>query len=80
MTTDLRLNRRLRESLPNIMKAKKKPIRRSPEVAASNDAPPRSDQDRGTNNPSGVKVKTVANLVDAPRTGRSAMTTPHRRA
>jgi len=67
VTTDLRLNEPRYASLPNIMKAKKKPIEeRTPESYAV-DISPRLEVIK-TSEPagrkSGVKVKTVAELVD----------------
>ena len=67
MTTDLRLNEPRYASLPNIMKAKKKPI---DEKAASDygvDTAPRLKVLKVSEPPkrqAGIKVKTVAELVD----------------
>jgi electron transfer flavoprotein beta subunit len=67
VTTDLRLNEPRYASLPNIMKAKKKPIdEKSPETYGV-DASPRLDVIKTVEPASrkaGVKVKTVAELVE----------------
>src|SRR5436853_715152 len=67
VTTDLRLNEPRYASLPNIMKAKKKPIdEKSPDSYGVDLAPrpeiPKTTEPAGRK--SGVKVKTVAELVD----------------
>ena len=67
MTTDLRLNEPRYASLPNIMKAKKKPIEQLTPEALSVDAAPRLKTLKVVEPPkrkSGVKVKSVAELVD----------------
>jgi electron transfer flavoprotein beta subunit len=67
VTTDLRLNEPRYASLPNIMKAKKKPIEETSPATYGVDVAPRLEV-LGTVEPSsrkaGVKVKTVAELVD----------------
>src|SRR3977135_4075302 len=67
VTTDLRLNEPRYASLPNIMKAKKKPIdEKSPDTYGV-DITPRLEILKTTEpagRKSGVKVKTVAELVD----------------
>jgi len=67
VTTDLRLNEPRYASLPNIMKAKKKPIDDKTPDAYGVDIAPRLDVLK-TSEPagrkSGVKVKSVAELVD----------------
>ena len=67
VTTDLRLNEPRYASLPNIMKAKKKPIdEKSPDTYGVDIAPRleilKTTEPAGRK--SGVKVKTVAELVD----------------
>jgi electron transfer flavoprotein beta subunit len=67
VTTDLRLNEPRYASLPNIMKAKKKPIAEKTPQDLGVDATPRlkvlkTSEPAGRK--SGVKVKTVAELVD----------------
>jgi electron transfer flavoprotein beta subunit len=67
VTTDLRLNEPRYASLPNIMKAKKKPIDEKTPDAFGVDIKPRLDVVRTVEPPvrkAGVKVKTVAELVD----------------
>ena len=67
MTTDLRLNEPRYASLPNIMKAKKKPIEQVTPEALSVDPAPRLKTLKVVEPPkrkSGVKVKSVAELVD----------------
>jgi electron transfer flavoprotein beta subunit len=67
VTTDLRLNEPRYASLPNIMKAKKKPIEDKTPDAYGVDVSPRIEVIKTTEPPgrkSGVKVKTVAELVD----------------
>jgi electron transfer flavoprotein beta subunit len=67
MTTDLRLNEPRYASLPNIMKAKKKPIEALTPEALSVDPAPRLKTLKVVEPPkrkSGVKVKSVAELVD----------------
>ena len=67
VTTDLRLNQPRYASLPNIMKAKKKPIAEKSPAELGVDVTPRlkvlkiSEPAKRT---AGVKVKTVAELVD----------------
>jgi len=67
ITTDLRLNQPRYASLPNIMKAKKKPIAEKTPAELGVDVAPRfkvlkvSEPAKRT---AGVKVKTVAELVD----------------
>jgi electron transfer flavoprotein beta subunit len=67
VTTDLRLNEPRYASLPNIMKAKKKPIADKTPADYGVDITPRLEVIK-TSEPSGrksgVKVKTVAELVD----------------
>jgi electron transfer flavoprotein beta subunit len=67
VTTDLRLNEPRYASLPNIMKAKKKPIDDKKPEDYGVDITPRLEVLK-TSEPagrkSGVKVKTVAELVD----------------
>jgi electron transfer flavoprotein beta subunit len=67
VTTDLRLNEPRYASLPNIMKAKKKPIGEKTAADLGVDAAPRLKVLK-TSEPSGrkagVKVKTVAELLD----------------
>jgi electron transfer flavoprotein beta subunit len=67
VTTDLRLNEPRYASLPNIMKAKKKPIDDKKPEDYGVDIAPRLEVLK-TSEPagrkSGVKVKTVAELVD----------------
>ena len=67
VTTDLRLNEPRYASLPNIMKAKKKPIEDKTPDAYGVDVAPRLEVLKTTEPPgrkSGAKVKTVAELVD----------------
>jgi electron transfer flavoprotein beta subunit len=67
VTTDLRLNEPRYASLPNIMKAKKKPIEDKTPDAYGVDIAPRLDVLKTTEpagRKSGVKVKSVADLVD----------------
>ena len=67
VTTDLRLNEPRYASLPNIMKAKKKPIEDKTPDAYGVDVSPRIEVMKTTEPPSrksGAKVKTVAELVD----------------
>src|SRR5438093_341170 len=67
MTTDLRLNEPRYASLPNIMKAKKKPIEQLTPEALSVDPAPRLKTLKVVEPPkrkSGVKVKSAAELVD----------------
>jgi electron transfer flavoprotein beta subunit len=67
VTTDLRLNEPRYASLPNIMKAKKKPIAEKTAADLGVDAAPRLKVIKTTEPPgrkSGVKVKSVAELVD----------------
>jgi electron transfer flavoprotein beta subunit len=67
VTTDLRLNEPRYASLPNIMKAKKKPIEQVTPEALGVDAAPRLKTLKVVEPPkrkSGVKVKSVAELVD----------------
>jgi electron transfer flavoprotein beta subunit len=66
VTTDLRLNEPRYASLPNIMKAKKKPIEEKTPDAYGVDIAPRLEVLRTSEPPgrkSGVKVKSVAELV-----------------
>ena len=67
VTTDLRLNEPRYPSLPNIMKAKKKPLDRSALADLGIDAAPRlkvlKTEEPGTR-PAGVKVGSVAELVE----------------
>ena len=67
MTTDLRLNEPRYASLPNIMKAKKKPIESLTADALGVDIAPRLKVLKVEEPPKrkgGIKVKTVAELVD----------------
>ena len=67
MTTDLRLNEPRYASLPNIMKAKKKPIDEKTPADYGVDVTPRLKVLKVTEPPkrsAGVKVKTVAELLD----------------
>ena len=67
VTTDLRLNEPRYASLPNIMKAKKKPIDDKSAADYGVDTRPRLEVVKTTEPPvrkAGVKVKTVAELVD----------------
>src|SRR6188474_1769146 len=71
VTTDLRLNEPRYASLPNIMKAKKKPIEDKTPDAYGVDVSPRLEVMKTTEPPgrkSGAKVKTVAELVDKLKT------------
>jgi electron transfer flavoprotein beta subunit len=66
VTTDLRLNEPRYASLPNIMKAKKKPIADKTPDAYGVDVKPRLEVIKTTEpagRKSGIKVKTVADLV-----------------
>ena len=67
ITTDLRLNEPRYASLPNIMKAKKKPIEMLAPDALGVDVAPRLKVLKVEEPPkrkAGIKVKTVAELVD----------------
>jgi electron transfer flavoprotein beta subunit len=67
VTTDLRLNEPRYASLPNIMKAKKKPIDEKTAADYGVDTKPRLEVVKTTEPPvrkAGVKVKTVAELID----------------
>src|SRR5215468_4782134 len=67
VTTDLRLNEPRYASLPNIMKAKKKPIDEKTPEAYGVDVAPRIEILKTTEPPgrkAGVKVKSVGELVD----------------
>ncbi len=67
VTTDLRLNEPRYASLPNIMKAKKKPIDDKSAADYGVDVKPRLEVVKTTEPPvrkAGVKVKSVAELVD----------------
>jgi electron transfer flavoprotein beta subunit len=67
VTTDLRLNEPRYASLPNIMKAKKKPIDEKAPADYSVDVKPRIEIVKTAEPPqrkAGVKVKSVAELVD----------------
>ena len=67
VTTDLRLNEPRYASLPNIMKAKKKPIDEKTAADYGVDVKPRLEVVKTTEPPvrkAGVKVKTVAELID----------------
>jgi electron transfer flavoprotein beta subunit len=67
VTTDLRLNEPRYASLPNIMKAKKKPIDEKTPDAYGVDVAPRLEVLKTTEPPgrkAGVKVKTVGELID----------------
>jgi len=67
MTTDLRLNEPRYASLPNIMKAKKKPIEEKTPADYGVDITPRLEVLKVTEPPKrggGIKVKTVSELLD----------------
>jgi len=67
VTTDLRLNEPRYASLPNIMRAKKKPIAEKTPADYGVDIKPRLEVVKTSEPPmrkAGVKVKTVAELVD----------------
>jgi electron transfer flavoprotein beta subunit len=67
ITTDLRLNEPRYASLPNIMKAKKKPIDAQTPDSLSVDVAPRLKTLKVEEPPArkaGIKVKTVAELID----------------
>ncbi len=67
ITTDLRLNEPRYASLPNIMKAKKKPIDEKSPQTLGVDIAPRLKVLKTTEPPGrkgGIKVKTVAELID----------------
>jgi electron transfer flavoprotein beta subunit len=67
MTTDLRLNEPRYASLPNIMKAKKKPIDEKTPADFGVDVTPRLKVLKVSEPPkrqAGIKVKTVAELLD----------------
>ena len=65
VTCDLRLNEPRYASLPNIMKAKKKPIDVLTPEQLGVDIAPRHPEGRGAGAPSvGVRVASVAELVD----------------
>ncbi len=67
MTTDLRLNEPRYASLPNIMKAKKKPIAEKTPADYGVDAAPRLKVLKVAEPPKrqgGIKVKSVAELLD----------------
>ena len=71
VTTDLRLNEPRYASLPNIMKARKKPIAELTPEAMGVDVAPRLETLKVTEPPqrtAGVKVETVAELVDRLKT------------
>ncbi len=71
VTTDLRLNEPRYASLPNIMKAKKKPIDEKTPEEYSVDISPRLEVLKVTDPPqreAGVKVETVAELVEKLKT------------
>jgi electron transfer flavoprotein beta subunit len=66
MTTDLRLNQPRYASLPNIMKAKKKPLEEKTPADYSVDVAPRLKVVKTSEPPrrqAGVKVKSVSELV-----------------
>jgi electron transfer flavoprotein beta subunit len=68
VTTDLRLNEPRYASLPNIMKAKKKPIDDKTAADYGVDIKPRLEVVKTTEPPArkaGVKVKTVGELIDS---------------
>jgi electron transfer flavoprotein beta subunit len=76
VTTDLRLNEPRYASLPNIMKAKKKPIDEKTAADYGVDVKPRLEIVKTTEPPrrkAGVKVKTVAELVDKLRNEAGAI-------
>ena len=71
MTTDLRLNQPRYASLPNIMKAKKKPLEEKAPADYGADVTPRLKVVTTTEPPkrqAGVKVKSVAELVEKLKT------------
>jgi electron transfer flavoprotein beta subunit len=71
MTTDLRLNEPRYASLPNIMKAKKKPIDEKTPADFGVDTAPRLKvlkTEEPSGRKAGVKVKSVAELVEKLKT------------
>lgn len=71
ITTDLRLNEPRYASLPNIMKAKKKPLDRKSPADFGIDTAPRlkvlkTEEPEGRK--AGIKVKTVAELIEKLKT------------
>lgn len=71
VTTDLRLNEPRYASLPNIMKAKKKPLDKKTPADLGVDTAPRLKvlkTDEPSGRKAGVKVKTVAELVEKLKT------------
>jgi electron transfer flavoprotein beta subunit len=71
MTTDLRLNQPRYASLPNIMKAKKKPLEEKAPADYGVDVTPRLKVVTTSEPPkrqAGVKVKSVAELVEKLKT------------
>jgi electron transfer flavoprotein beta subunit len=71
VTTDLRLNEPRYASLPNIMKAKKKPLDRKTPTALGVDISPRLKvlkTEEPASRKAGVKVKSVAELVEKLKT------------
>lgn len=67
ITTDLRLNEPRYVSLPGIMKAKKKPLEEIPAAALASDCQSRTrilSMEAPAGRKAGVKVKTVAELID----------------
>ncbi|MGA2892567.1 MAG: electron transfer flavoprotein subunit beta/FixA family protein [Xanthobacteraceae bacterium] len=76
VTTDLRLNEPRYASLPNIMKAKKKPIADKTAADYGVDIKPRLEVIKTAEPPvrkAGIKVKTVAELVDKLRNEAGAI-------
>ncbi|RVL98830.1 electron transfer flavoprotein subunit beta/FixA family protein, partial [Sinorhizobium meliloti] len=71
VTTDLRLNEPRYASLPNIMKAKKKPLDKKTPADFCVDTSPRLKvlkTEEPSGRKAGVKVKTVAELVEKLKT------------
>ncbi len=71
VTTDLRLNEPRYASLPNIMKAKKKPLDKKTPADFGVDTSPRLKvlkTEEPSGRKAGVKVKTVAELVEKLKT------------
>jgi electron transfer flavoprotein beta subunit len=79
VTTDLRLNEPRYASLPNIMKAKKKPLdEKAPPTTASTCAAPEGVKtDRAAGTQGGVKVGSVAELVDKLKNEAGVLSTSH---
>jgi electron transfer flavoprotein beta subunit len=76
VTSDLRLNEPRYASLPNIMKAKKKPLEKKPVADIGVDITPRLrviKTDEPSARKAGVKVKSVAELVEKLKTEASVL-------